>query len=267
MSFQPFVLGNGLSAWVLLKSTLGTQQAAFSTNYVTQSDTQYFKGRFADLSTPDDIVSDRRLLRVVLGAYGLSDDIESRHFIKTVMSEGVSDPSALANKLSDRRYRALAQDFDFSKSPPGHKAIAGLAQRTVDNYLAQSFEIEIGKSDADMRLALGFKRSLTEVAGTAGSNATAWFQILATPPLREVMQKALGLPTEFSKLDIDVQHERMMDKASLVFGTNEVTELAGDPMADAVTRRFLIMRQAETLNQSSSLQTALILLSSIPKLR
>ena len=94
MSFQPFVVGSGLSAWTLLKSTMGTQKAAFESNYITQSDTKYFSDVFNTLDTPEDIVSNRRVLRVVLGAYGLSDDIENRHFIKTVLAEGVSDPSA-----------------------------------------------------------------------------------------------------------------------------------------------------------------------------
>ncbi len=265
MSFQPFVVGSGLSAWTLLKSTIGTQKAAFGSNYVTQSDTKYFSDVFDTLDTPEDIVSNRRALRVVLGAYGLSDDIENRHFIKTVMAEGVTDPSALANKLSDRRYRALAGDFDFSKSPPSHKSIADLASRTVDNYLAQSFEIEIGKTDPDMRLALGFKRSLAELAQSATSNKAAWFQILATPPIKEVVQTALGLPTEFSKLDIDDQHQRIMEKASQVFGTDNVSELSAEDVVEQMTRRFLIMRQAKSGGQSTSLQTALVLLSSIPK--
>lgn len=265
MSFQPFVLGSGLSAWTLLKSTINTQKTAFNANYVPQSDTRYFRDVFEQLNTADDISSNRRVLRVVLGAYGLSDDIDNRHFIKTVMSEGVSDPSALANKLSDRRYRALARDFDFSKSPPSHKGIANLAERTIDTYLAQSFEIEIGKTDPDMRLALGFKRSFSEVAQSAASNNTAWFQVLATPPIRQVVQTALGLPTEFSKLDIDEQHQRMMDKASQVFGSNQVADLADDAAMEQITRRFLIMQQAKAGAQNSSLQTALVLLSSIPK--
>ncbi len=264
MTFQPFVLGTGLAAWSLLNSTLSSQKAAFNSKSVTQSDTRYFKDVFAALNTPTDIVSDRRILRVVLGAYGLSDDIENRHFIKTVMAEGVADQSALANRLSDRRYRSLARDFDFSRSPPAHKGAIGLAEKTVEAYLAQSFEIEIGKSNADMRLALGFKRSLEEVAQASGSNNTAWYQVLATPPLREVMQTALGLPSEFAQLDIDEQHQRMMDKASQVFGTSIISELSRNENADQITRRFLVMRQAESIGRSSSLQTALVLLSAIP---
>jgi hypothetical protein len=265
MTFQPFVVGSGLPAWSLLKSTLTTQKAAFGASYQTQSDTQYFRNAFPGLDSPEAIVNDRRVFRVVLGAYGLADDIDNRHFIKTVLSEGVTDRSALANRLSDRRYRAMARDFDFSVVPPAHKAKPGLMNQTVQNYLAQAFEAKIGETDADMRLALGFARQLAEVGTSAGSNNAAWFQVLATPPLREVLQTALGLPSAFAQLDIDDQHARIMDKAKRVFGTDAVNELAQEERSEDLVRRFLVSRQAETSRENSSLQTALVLLSAIPK--
>lgn len=265
MSFQPFVLGTGLPGWNLLNATLEMQKTAFNRSRPITSDSNYFLDRFSKINTPDDIVSDRRLLRVVLGAYGLSDDIENRHFIKTVMAEGVAEPEALANRLADRRYRALARDFDFSRSPPAHKMDQGLSIRTVKGFQNQSFEIEIGKVDNDMRLALGFSRELNSLLRGSTTNTAAWYQLLATPPLREVLQKSLGLPTEFARLDIDEQHSRIQARAKTVFGTSEIAEMAGKPLSDQITQRFLLIRQAEGTSGSTSLQTALVLLSSIPK--
>lgn len=265
MTFQPFVLGTGLSGWSILNATLATQKAAFNGAGQTSSDSVYFRDRFADINTPEDIVSDRRLMRVVLGAYGLSDDIENRYFIKTVMAEGAIDPDALANRLSDRRYKTLAQDFDFSIAPPMHKQIPGLSNKTIENFQNQSFEIEIGKADVDMRLALGFSRELKNLWQTSSSNNSGWFQILATPPLREVLQTSLGLPTAFSQLDIDVQHERIQDKARRVFGTSDLSEMTSEQLVDQIIRRFLVVRQSDALNSSTSLQNALTLLNAIPK--
>ena len=265
MSFQPFVLGSGLPGWKLLNVTLSTQKAAFNSSQPILSETQYFLDRFSSINSPDDIVSDRRLMRVILGAYGLSDDIENRHFIKSVMAEGVADSDALANLLADRRYRALARDYDFSSVPPGHKTARDLATKTIEDYRNQSFEAEIGKSDGDMRLALGFSRELNSLLRTTSTNSAAWYQILATPPLREVFQTSLGLPREFAQLDIDEQHSRIQEKATLVFGSSEVSDLLDNERIEQVTRRFLIMRQAEVSTGSTSLQTALLLLSSIPK--
>ncbi|MCI5110589.1 MAG: DUF1217 domain-containing protein [Marivita sp.] len=265
MTFQPFVPGSGLSGWTLLKSTLPVQKTIFNRSTPTASDSGYFLEKFDLINSPDDIVSDRRLLRVVLGAYGLSDDIENRFFIRKVLTDGVADQSALANKLADRRYRALARDFDFSKQPPGHKTLQGLAQKTVENFQNTSFEIEIGKASEDMRLALGFARELGNLQRSASSSSTAWYQVLATPPLREVFQTALGLPKEFAQLDIDEQHKRLMDKAQTVFGSNDLLELAAEGQSEQIVRRFLLLRQVQSMSGATPLQTALVLLSGIPR--
>ena len=267
MSFQPFLLGSGLSGWNLLKSTLSMQKTLFNENVSIVSDSKYFLETFAKINTPEDIISDPRVMRVVLGAYGLSGDIGNKFFIKKVIQEGVNDPEALSNKLSDRRYHQIAKDFNFSGDVPNHKLEANLAKKVVENFQNQSFEIEIGNSDTDMRLALGFSHEMEALIDTIGSNNSGWFQILATPPLREIFQTSLGLPTEFSQLDIDEQHERIQEKAMRVFGTSQIEELGGDQLSEQITNRFLIMRQAKAISSDSSLQTALVLLSAIPKLQ
>ena len=175
MSFQPFVSGSGLYGWSLLKATLKTQKSAFNRSSAIQADTRYFAERFNAIERAEDITGDRRLLRVVLGAYGLADDVDNRFFIRKVMEEGVVSSSALANKLSDRRYRNLASDFDFSTIPPKHLVQTGLAQKIIDAFRTQSFEQKIGIRDRDMRLALGFSRDLldlSEESGTASAGLT-----------------------------------------------------------------------------------------------
>lgn len=265
MNFQPFVLGTGLSGWGLLQATLNVQKSTFNQSRPILSDSNHFLEHFSSINTPEDIVSDRRILRVVLGAYGLSDDVDNKHFIQTLLSEGASTSEALANKMSDSRYRFLVKDFDFSTNPPNHKLVSDLARKTVESYQTRSFERKIGDSDVDMRLALGFSRDLQELMESSSSNSAAWYQLLAIPPLRQVIQTALGLPREFAQLDIDVQHERIQERTRRVFGTSEISELASEQLSEQITRRFLIMRQAEGLSGSTSLKTALVLLSAIPK--
>lgn len=263
MSFQPIVIGDGLPAWSLLKRSLPVQQSLHSSSFPIKSDTEYFRAKFAELNTADDLVSDRRMLRVVLGAYGLSDDIDNRFFIKTVLNEGLADPSALANKLSDQRYKSLAADFDFSVNPPNHKTQLGLASQTVERFQRQTFEEAVGAANNDMRLTLTFQRTLEQVTQSTNTNNAAWFQLMATPPLREVMQTALGLPQEFSNLDIDDQLNRFQDKAEAVFGSSDISELAAAPLSEQVIQRFLVIRQSAQVSTASSLETALVLLSGL----
>lgn len=260
MSFKPFLVGQGLPAWLLLKSNLATQKAVFSSNTVTKSDSDHFTTKFSELRSAEEIVSDRRVLRVVLGAYGLGADIDSQYFIKRILEEGVTDRLSLANKLSDRRYRALAADFDFTKSPPSHLTNAGTMQKVLGAFQDQSFETAIGETDNDIRMALSFKRSLADIAETSGTNTSAWYQILGTPPVRQVLETALGLPEEFGSLDIDDQHKRIIAKAEGAFSTSDASELASETVAEEIIQRFLVRQQVSSNVQTSRFQNALTLL-------
>lgn len=260
MSFQPFVPGAGLSGWVLLNATLSAQKSTFNQSVPIRSDTQYFLERFETIETAKDLVNDRRILRVALGAYGLSEDIDNRYFIQTMLEQGVGSSTALANRLADRRYRSFVADFDFSSHPPRHKVTAGLAQKTVAAFRDQAFDQKIGEISPDMRLALGFGRGMSDLVAKAATNATAWYQVLATPPLRTVVQTALGLPDAFSQLDIDDQHQRIQRKAERVFGSSDLQHLtSGDQLAE-ITRRFLVLKEATAVPAQSSLHTSLFLL-------
>jgi hypothetical protein len=113
-----------------------------------------------------------------------------------------------------------------------------------------------------MRLALSFSRDLLELSQKSSTESAGWFQLLATPPLREVIQSALGFPDSFAQLDIDDQHSRIRRKAEQVFGTSDLKVLSTEEMAEDILRRFFVMREVSVNSASSSFQTALVLLTS-----
>ncbi|MBW6496595.1 MAG: DUF1217 domain-containing protein, partial [Burkholderiaceae bacterium] len=76
-------------------------------------DTAYFEARIGSVNSAEELVADRRLLRVALGAFGLQDDINNRFFIRKVLEGGVIQPDSLANKLGDDRYREMSRAFGF----------------------------------------------------------------------------------------------------------------------------------------------------------
>jgi hypothetical protein len=262
MVFSPFVVGSGLGAWSFLKTTLARQKLSFEKNFSVESNSAYFKMKHSSLQKSEDIVNDPKLMFVVLGAYGLSEDINNKFFIGKVLKDGISDQTALVNRLSDRRYKTLASDFDFSSVSAQKYKKPGFVDTVLQKFRDQSFEKALGLVNDDLRLALGFKRLLAEVSKSTQSNTAAWFHILGTPPLRTVFETALSFPKEFANLDIDEQHNRMMEKASKAFGTNQITELSVESKSEAIVQRFLLMKQASSVQSNGSLQTALVLLSS-----
>ena len=261
MSFKPIIFGAGLVAWRNLQRTLPQQMTAFSKSSEQNRLVNGFQQKAPSLKSADAVVSDRQVLRVALGAYGLQDDLENRFFVKRVLDEGSNNPSALSNRLSDSRYQRLATDFALD----GIGRITGVLPSAVteisQEYLKQAFAVTVGEEQPNLRLALNAENELERVAALDVSDDAKWFLLMGNPPLRTVAETALGLPTSFGQLDIDKQLEVFRDKTGSVFGVKEVDELASKDKRGAVVDLFLLRDQLKQGQNLTSQSIALQLLS------
>jgi hypothetical protein len=241
MTFRPVLPLSGLTGWNLLNRTIDAQKSAQANSPVLSREITYFRDNISKVSTAEDLVSDRTLLKVALGAFGLQDDLPNRFFIRKVLEEGVFRPDSLANKLSDPRYAALSKSFGFGDLGVPNTRLSTFPDQILNAYKDQSFEVAVGEINPDMRLALGLKRELENVLGSASSPNAHWFGVMGSPPLRAVFETALNLPASFAALDIDQQLSAFRDKADLVFGVSEVRQFAGDDMLQQLRDRFLLL--------------------------
>ncbi|MDV7144782.1 DUF1217 domain-containing protein [Tropicimonas sp. TH_r6] len=259
MTFQPVVPISGYAGWVFLNRTLETQQEAHKQGL--QSDTEYFSENIGNVRTVDDLLADRKLLTVALGAFGLDDDINNTFFIRKVLEEGTSDSESLANKLSDSTYLEFSTAFGFGEGIPPRTTLSGFAEEVTSAYESYQFETDVGDQNEDFRLALYAERELPDVASEDTSNDTKWFTIMGSTPLRTVFETALGLPDSFASLDIDVQLKTFKAKAEQTFGTSEVSDYLDPQLQDELTSTFLLRSELKNGAQSlTSANTALILL-------
>jgi hypothetical protein len=265
MSFQPVLIGTGLVGWQFLKSTEETQRGTFVKSVSLARDADYFTQNISSVESAEDLVADRRLLRVALTAFGLQDDIDSRFFIKTILEDGTTKPDALANRLADDRYKEFSRAFGFDNPVGPRTQRSGFSAEIIAKYQAQQFEIAVGSQDETLRLALNFERSLPEVAASTGSADANWFKVMGTPPLRKVFETALNLPSSFGQLDIDKQLEVFRDKAQSRFGVKEIADLADPDVLPRVIQTYLLQDQVAQTSQSGAGQIALTLLATIPR--
>ena len=260
MTFVPVIPLGGYAGYRFLEKTSEAQRAAHSSDPVVQRDLDYFREKIGSVDTAAELVDDYRLRKVALGAFGLDDDINAKFFIQKVLEEGTLNQDALANKLTDKRYAEMADAFAFDLGTPSTK-ISTFAEDIEAKYLALKFEGAVGQVNEPMRLALNAKRELSSLAGETSSDATKWFTILGTPPLRAVFEQAFNLPSSFGALDIDRQLEVMRDRSESLFGSSEISQFADDEKLDNLVQRFLVMGSIVTSNPAlTSANTALVLL-------
>lgn len=264
MTYSPVLPLSGYAGWALLTRTMTAQTTAFNKSPEIVRDEDYFRAKIGSVTTADQLVSDRRLLKVALGAFGLDSDLNNKAFIKKVLADGTTSSTALANKLADKRYAQFSAAFGFDQTTPATQS-ADFATTILTAYKDREFETAVGEQDDDLRLALNAQRELTSLAGKSSTENVKWYTIMGSTPLRTVMQKALGLPTSVSALDLDQQLSIFQTKADAVFGDSTVSQFADSANMDKLVKRFLLRSQADQLiSQTSSSSIALTLLQQTP---
>jgi hypothetical protein len=241
MSYRPVVPLPGIAGWRFLERTQARQQAAFESGASLQREIAHFEASIASVKSAVDLVADRRLLNVALTAFGLEAEIDKKAFIRRVLEEGTTAEGAMATRLTDPAWRKLSAAFGFGDAG-ARTGEAGFAAGIVAAYKARAFEVAVGETDNDMRLALNFRR---EVAALAAGDGGSWYAILGSKPLRQVVEKAFGLPSEFSQIDIDKQAEILKDRADRLFGSESLTLFQDKANVDKLIDRFLARTQIE----------------------
>ena len=250
MTFSPVIPFGGYAGWTFLKRTMATQKAAFVKSPEIKRDEDYFRAKIGSIKTADQLVADRRLMTVALGAFGLSADIDNKAFIQKVLTDGTLNTTALANRLSDKQYLKLSAAFGFGDFTIPSTQLSDFADKIVSAYEARSFESAVGDQDGDMRLALNAQRELGTLAGKTSSETVKWLTVLGNSPLKQVFQKALGLPANVSALGLDQQLSLFQDRAQTTFGDQSVSQFSDTDKVETLIRRFLIRSQADAVLSS-----------------
>ena len=241
MSFSPVVPADGYAGWTFLKRTQDRQQAALQADPVFRRDEAYFRARIGSVTSAEQLVSDRRLLKVALGAFGLDADINNTFFLRKVLEDGTLSADALSSKLADKRYKEFSAAFGFGDFSVPRTKLSDFADRILTKYSQRQFEIAVGTRNDSMRLALNAEREIGALAARTTGEDAKWFLIMGNAPLRAVIQTAFNLPKSFASVDIDQQLGVFKEKARQFFGADTVTQFSDPAKLDALMRRYLTL--------------------------
>lgn len=264
MSFTPLVPFSGTVGWKFMQRTQERQQESFDKSPQIARNAEAFRQRIASIGSAKELVADRQLLEVTLGAFGLDDDINSKALIEKVLDSDPDDKKSLASRFADKRYLALSEAFGFGGPGGARNAEAGFADRILESYRDRSFEVAVGEQDPSMRLAMGLERELETITSqTKMSENAQWFSMMASPPLRAVFETAFGIPKSVGTIDLDQQLTIFKDRAERHFGTSKLSDFADPEKLTGLRNRFLLYSDLESFSTSmtSPGSVALALLS------
>ena len=189
---------SGQTAYQVVKSRESAFVSKFEKLPTYKREVDYYKAEIKDIRSVDDLLKDRRLLKVALSAFQLEDEVDKKALIRKFIVEDPNDKKSLANRMLDPRWQKFAKAF-HSLSKDGGAAIRNAAsvEAVLGGYRTNEFEKAMGGSNPAVREALFFRRQ------APGFKSTAEF--LGNAVTAKVVRTALGLPDAFGALDVKQQ--------------------------------------------------------------
>lgn len=260
MTFQPVLPLSGYAGWLFLDRTADSQRAAFTESASNVRITDNFREKIGAITTAEELVADRELLAVALGAFGLDEDINNKFFVQKILEEGTTDDDSLANKLSDSNYASLSGAFGFGEPGLARTGLSFFADEIIDRYEAKQFEAAVGEQNNDMRVALNFAPALDDIVAGNSTNDGQWFAMMGNSALRSMFDTALGFSDNFAAIDIDKQLEQFKSRAQTTFGTDQIADLASPESQEKMIRLYMLRSEIDANTGTSSASIALSLL-------
>ena len=258
--YQPVIPLSGYGGWRFLSRTIDQQKEVYAASAAVQRTETYFRENIGSIKSAEDLVNDRQLLEVALGAFGLDDDLYAKAFIQKVLDDGTLESDALSNKLSDKRYAALSKAFGFGDFDTPRTVLSDFADEILTRYKDRSFEVAVGEVDNDMRMALNLGPALNDILDTASTDTGRWFGVMGNTALRTVFETAMGFPSSFAAIDLDQQLDQFRDRAERMFGTSKVEDFANPEHQEKLIRLYMIRSEAANFSATSAGSIALTLL-------
>ncbi|MEM9046625.1 MAG: DUF1217 domain-containing protein [Pseudomonadota bacterium] len=252
MSFDPILPASGVVGYRLLERTEASQRSIFDRQPEIARDTAYFRDNIASVTTAEELVADRQLLKVALGAFGMDDQINNQAFIRRILAEGTENPESFANRFVDPRFQRISETFGFGNSGGNRTTVDGFSDIITAAYTERQFEVAVGEQDESLRLALNFRREISRYANASDPDGAAWFSAMGDLPVRRVFEGAFGLPESFGQIDLDRQRDDFRSLNLRNFGDTSLAVFQDPARVNQVIERFLLR---ETLNNGPSPST------------
>ena len=187
------------------------------------------------------------VMKVLLTASGMSDQLGYTALATKALTSDLSDPKSLVNRLSDKRWKTLAETYNFASN-----GMAALQSPKAIAAIAQQYAKAVWQTNADS-VAPGLTNALYFKANAGG--VTSVDQILGDPSLRTVVTTALGIPLEIAFQPLTTQEKAITSRL-------DISKLQDPKFVEQFTQRYLIANRQNaggtgTTTASSTSMTAL----------
>jgi Protein of unknown function (DUF1217) len=229
--------------YIIAKTRFASDAEKNGLRQKAEQDAAYYQSTIADIGSVSELLSDRKLVDIILVAKGLDPAKVTNEYLKKIFSSDLDDPKSFANGASDSRFAEIAASFNFDKDGNVSRIPAIGPQKRdqllemQNDYLQQTLESQQGEVNAGVRLALYFQRKSTQI--------TSAYDILADPALAQVFRTTYNLPDALASMAIDQQ-------AKIVEKHLNLKDLGDPEKVGALLNRFAAMYDMKNSSSQAS---------------
>lgn len=193
-----------------------------------QRDISAFKAAISKARTPAEALANPAVLKVLLTANGLADQIPYTALATRTLLSDPADSKSVVNKLADTRWKAVVELYGFAKNGLDVLKSASVQTTLADGFAEITWRKSLEKATPGLSDALDFRKR----AGTI----TSAIQILGDAVLRRVVTTALGIPKEIAFQELPAQERAITTRLS-------IPRLKDAKFVDAFSHRYLLEAQ------------------------
>jgi hypothetical protein len=220
--------GNPLVALQLAQKNRDREVATTAKQPETQRDIAAFRSAIAKAKTIGEALDNPAVMKVLLTANGLADQIPYAALAKKVLLSDPDDAKSLVNRMASARWKSVVKAFDFAKAGIDALKDPALQTKLADGYVEVAWRKGLEKSTPGLSDALDFRER-------AKTFKTA-IDILGDPVLRRVVTTALGIPQQIAFQEIPAQERAITNRLDL-------SRLQDQKFVDGMSQRYLLEKQ------------------------
>ncbi len=206
----------------------------------TARDIAAFKAAVASATTPAQLLKNPTVLKVLLTANGLADQVQYPALAQKALLSDPSQAGALANTLSNTAWKATAQTYAFATSGLSVIKQPAVLATIANGYAEVTWRDTLDKQTPGLSEALTFR--------SAAATITSADQILGDPTLRTVVTTALGIPEQIAFQDLGAQEKAITDRV-------DITKFKDPKFVETFVTRYLLAAQTAANGTSSASQS------------
>jgi len=200
-------------------------------------DVRAFREAVAKATTPEEALANPAVLKVLLTANGLADQVPYTALAKRVLLSDPADGNSLVNKLANTRWTSAVKSMEFATKGLDVLRDPQVLTTLADGFVEVSWRKALEKSTPGLSDALDFRERAASFTSALG--------ILGDPVLRRVVTTTLGIPKEIAFQELNAQERAITTRL-------DVKRLQEPRFVDIFSQRYLLEAQKSAAQGTAS---------------